>query len=325
MRKKILIALSSALLTLVLFSLPIFAVGSIVAVPVQAISEMFSNIDNFVFGDGSTEADDLVFLIQMSINNQDTQTKIKSSYSGKLNKNGTDIPEHYVVVIQMLSGIEFEDMTDDIIEKLVDAAIIESYDEENSESRFELATLDIYSGKIKKIEPFSTKLNRIPSSNLSEIISRVGTVDSGSSLSPELIEKYKGKLMYPFQKKYPVGDSIGIYYPNGKAEEHRGLDIKAPCGVPTYAMDDGIVMLTAVDDYWRGNYIIWTSGNMEYRYFHFRDPLTMKAGDKISKGQYIGTVGTTGYSFGCHLHLEIRIDGVIVDPLTLLEVNGPEL
>lgn len=323
MRKKLLMILSSALLTLVLFSLPIFAVGSVVAVPVQAISELFESIDNFMFGEGVTDADDLVLLIQMSISNQENQTKIKTTYSGKLNKNDADVPEHYAVVIQFLSGIEFEEMTDEYIEKIVNAAIVEIYDSDKNESVFELATLDNYADNIKKISPFSNKLSKIPSSDLAEIIRRVGTIDSGSSLSPELIEKYKGKLMYPFQKVYPVGESIGTYYPNGKPEVHNGLDIKAPCGVPVYAMDDGTVDFVESNNYWRGNYIIWTNGNMEYRYFHFRDPLTLSSGSKVSKGQYIGSVGNTGYSFGCHLHLEIRIDGEIVEPLDLLEVSNP--
>lgn len=324
MRKKMLMVLVSAVLTLFLFALPIIAIGSIVAVPVKAISELFNNIEDFMFGDGSTDADELVVLIQMSISNTETQTKIKNTYSGKLKYHDVDVPEHYVVVIQMLSGIEFEDVTDDLIQSMLESAVSVENTEDTGEAKYKLATVEIYAESIMKKVPFNESLSKIPSSTLAEIITKVGSINSGSGLSPELIEKYKGKLMYPFSNLYPVGDGVGTYYPNGVAEEHSGLDLRAPCGTPVYAMDDGVVQVTEANNKWRGNYIIWTNGEMEYRYLHFRDPLTLYAGDKVSKGQYIGSVGNTGYSFGCHLHLETRVNEQVIDPRNFLEVYNPD-
>lgn len=321
MKKKALGALASLVVTLLMFSLPILAVGAIVAVPVQAVSDFFNGIQEFVFGDGSSSADELVMLIQMTTSNKENQTKIKETYSGKLTKNGVTVPEHWVVVVQLLSGIEFEAMTSDEIERIVDSALVGTYNKETKETTYELAEIEVFTNNIKKISPYNAKLEKISSSVLAELITKVGSIDSGSNLPQEIIDKYKGKLLYPFSSYYPVGDSVGTYYPNGKPETHNGLDIKAPCGTPVYAMDNGIVTTVEANNHWRGNYIIWTNGDMEFRYLHFRDPLTLRPGEMVSKGQYIGSVGNTGYSFGCHLHLEVHLNGEVIDPLTVLEVR----
>ena len=46
--------------------------------------------------------------------------------------------------------------------------------------------------------------------------------------------------------------------------------------------------------------------------------MTVKVGDKVSKGQKISTVGTTGYSTGNHLHFEVKKNGTFVDPMNYL-------
>jgi murein DD-endopeptidase MepM/ murein hydrolase activator NlpD len=53
-------------------------------------------------------------------------------------------------------------------------------------------------------------------------------------------------------------------------------------------------------------------------YWHMQS-LNVKAGDRVSPGQVLGMVGSTGLSTGAHLHWEMRVDGVAVDPLQWVE------
>lgn len=228
----------------------------------------------------------------------------------------------------MIAGIEFEDMDENLINEMVDNLVVEKVEVDemgSTVSSYELNNLELFTSEIKGIVPFNTRLARISSGSLAELIQRVGGIDRETSLSPEMIAKYEGRLMYPFTRFYDVGASIGYYYPSGKKEVHNGLDLRAPCGVATYAMESGVVTAVGTNDYWRGNYVFWYNEelDMEMRYLHFRDPLSFSLYDRIEKGQFMGYVGNTGYSFGCHLHLEIRVGGNVEDPLLLLDVFNP--
>jgi murein DD-endopeptidase MepM/ murein hydrolase activator NlpD len=99
---------------------------------------------------------------------------------------------------------------------------------------------------------------------------------------------------------------------------HAGVDIAAPGGQPIYAAADGTVMRAG----WTGgygNYTCISHGSYQGRnlatcYGH-QSQLLVGSGQWVSRGQIIGRVGTTGASTGNHLHFEVRLDGVPVNPL----------
>ncbi|MEO0582192.1 MAG: M23 family metallopeptidase [Bacteroidota bacterium] len=103
-------------------------------------------------------------------------------------------------------------------------------------------------------------------------------------------------------------------HPEKKVKQHHmGIDIRADEGTPVYAPETGTV-LTAKYDGKKGNYIqIQHDETYTTRYYHLKS-FDVKAGDKIEKGDKIGEVGSTGYSFGPHLHYEVRKNGKAVDP-----------
>ena len=98
---------------------------------------------------------------------------------------------------------------------------------------------------------------------------------------------------------------------------HSGIDIGVPEGTPIHAAAAGTVVLAA----WTGGYGNYTcidhGGGLATCYAH-QSAYAVSTGAHVSQGQVIGYVGSTGHSFGPHLHFEVRINGVPVDPLGYL-------
>jgi len=104
----------------------------------------------------------------------------------------------------------------------------------------------------------------------------------------------------------------------GGRRQHKGVDLAEPVGSPVYATADGVVGRAD----WFSSYGLFISlehgGNIETRYGHL-SRLNVAAGQAVHKGDLIGYVGTTGRSTGPHLHYEVRIAGVAVNPIPYLQ------
>lgn len=100
---------------------------------------------------------------------------------------------------------------------------------------------------------------------------------------------------------------------------HRGNDWGAACGVPLYAAQSGRVVKAGPQGGF-GNYVIINHGVIRGKsvmtgYAH-QSRMAVKVGQYVRQGQLIGYVGTTGLSTGCHLHLQVYVNGSVVNPLT---------
>ena len=99
-----------------------------------------------------------------------------------------------------------------------------------------------------------------------------------------------------------------------KREFHKGLDIKAKAGAAIQAPAKGVVIFAG----WHGAYgktIIINHGNgITTRYAHMQR-FVLEEGDTIMRGDLIGYVGSTGRSTGTHLHYEVMLNGVCVNPM----------
>ncbi len=108
----------------------------------------------------------------------------------------------------------------------------------------------------------------------------------------------------------------GWYFHDPRNPTHIGLDYRCRSGDPIYAADSGVVTIAG----WNGGYGIMVEldhGNgFRTRYAHLREgSLTLGCGHSVQQGDVIGYCGSTGWSSGAHLHFEIRLNGVPVDPL----------
>lgn len=99
----------------------------------------------------------------------------------------------------------------------------------------------------------------------------------------------------------------------GASSYHRGRDYAAPSGTPIYASAAGTV-ITASYNGVRGNYVVIDHGNGLQTWYQHASRLYVSAGQKVSRGQNIAAVGTTGVSTGAHLHYEVHVNGTAVDP-----------
>lgn len=162
--------------------------------------------------------------------------------------------------------------------------------------------------------------------------------DKGGLLDPEFTQPEIEKLYAlwavadePLRWTLPFSRPIGLEYPttspygtrrsyNGGpyASFHGGQDYGAPEGVTVTVPGDGIVVLAEPLNV-RGNSVVIDHGAGVFTgYWHLSENFTTP-GQVVKVGDPLGLVGTTGLSTGNHLHWELRIYGVAVDPLQFLD------
>jgi len=98
---------------------------------------------------------------------------------------------------------------------------------------------------------------------------------------------------------------------------HEGIDIAASTGTPIRAAASGAVIWSG----WRGGYgncVVIDHGNGLATLYAHASALLVGVGQQVSQGQTVALVGSTGNSSGPHLHFEVRVNGVAVDPLLYL-------
>ena len=117
------------------------------------------------------------------------------------------------------------------------------------------------------------------------------------------------------QIRYPV-EKVKIN--QGFSRFHYGLDIDGETGDPIYPIMKGTIELEENGRFGYGNQIIVNHGNgLKSRYAHLRK-FEAKLGQEVKPEQVIGEIGTSGFSTGAHLHLEVIQDGKAINPLTIL-------
>ncbi len=122
------------------------------------------------------------------------------------------------------------------------------------------------------------------------------------------------RLYYRFKikhgKRIPVKPKVNI---------HRGLDLRGKRGEPVFAIASGRVVL-AEELFYEGNFTVIDHGNRVFSYYMHQDSIAVRLGQKVHGGELIGSVGSTGISTAAHLHVSLIINGVQVDPLSILPI-----
>jgi murein DD-endopeptidase MepM/ murein hydrolase activator NlpD len=105
---------------------------------------------------------------------------------------------------------------------------------------------------------------------------------------------------------------------SGQWKAHKGVDFAAVTGTPVRAAGDGVIDFAGVQGGYGNLVVIKHWGNYSTAYGHMsRFASGIRKGTKVSQGELIGYVGSTGWSTGPHLHYEFRIANVARDPLSI--------
>jgi len=138
-------------------------------------------------------------------------------------------------------------------------------------------------------------------------------------------------LYLPFNGRVKVTSPFGWRELNGQQDFHRGIDLVGIDDITVIAPCDGVIGTSTILDpktdktlTWQfGNYIrLDTDDNMHIFMCHL-DSRAVKRGDFVKRGDTIGIMGNTGYSFGAHCHFEVRdSSGTSVNPAPYLGIKN---
>jgi murein DD-endopeptidase MepM/ murein hydrolase activator NlpD len=137
----------------------------------------------------------------------------------------------------------------------------------------------------------------------------VGPLPSSVASAGGLVMPVTGTFSSPF------GYRVDPFY--GGQRFHAGQDIAAPLGTPIVAATAGTVAYAGWASGY-GNYTCIDRGGGFATCYGHQSKILVSNGQHVSQGQLIGLVGSTGASTGPHLHFEVRINGVPVDPVPYL-------
>jgi murein DD-endopeptidase MepM/ murein hydrolase activator NlpD len=143
---------------------------------------------------------------------------------------------------------------------------------------------------------------------------------------------WDGPIRWPFPTPVTISSGYGERQAPcyGCSSMHMGLDFQPPNNSPIYAIADGTVIFQEDDQWGYGNHVILDHGdllgdgqNIQTLYAHMQHTsVPVTAGDEVQVGDFLGLVGSTGTATGIHLHFEVLIDGVQVDPFAWLKANA---
>lgn len=138
-------------------------------------------------------------------------------------------------------------------------------------------------------------------------------------------------LLYPVGAGAPTGSGFGPRPQpcDACSTMHQGVDWTPGYGTPVVAMADGVVTaigdpsgqlgsFIAIDHMINGRTVTSVSAHL------VAGSIPWNVGDRVRVGDQVGQVGNTGVSMGAHLHFELRVEGVLVDPAAWLRANSAQ-
>ena len=215
-----------------------------------------------------------------------------------LNENAVRIYKYY--------SIALNDKTTEFVDTLEEAKqIVEDIKEEYNDKDIQLQVNELYTEDKDSIDIESIK---IAEASLEKEAQKI----LDEKAAKEALARINGINI----SVLPVSGTISSRYgavSSIRSGAHTGLDIACSSGTKIKVVAKGTVTFASYNGSY-GNLIKISHGNGIETWYAHCSAIYVKVGDKVSAGDVIGAVGSTGNSTGPHLHLEIRIDGSPVNP-----------
>ena len=140
--------------------------------------------------------------------------------------------------------------------------------------------------------------------------------DHGESMGQALALATALSLDWPLHARAHVSSPFGMReHPTlGGLRDHRGVDLSVPEGTPVFAGGHAHVRRASEDEL-NGKIVVLDHGRGVATAFLHNSALLVEKGDDVARGQQISRSGNTGRSTGPHLHYQLELSGVAVDPL----------
>jgi hypothetical protein len=139
------------------------------------------------------------------------------------------------------------------------------------------------------------------------------------TISPERL--WRGPFVRPVAGTEPPSGFGARRIINGKPRAaHAGADYPAPRGTPVVAANAGRIALVG-EFFFPGRLVAVDHGLGLYTLYFHLDTVAVAEGDRVDRGQTLGTVGMTGRSTGPHLHFAAQLGSARVDPVALLRLR----
>jgi len=123
--------------------------------------------------------------------------------------------------------------------------------------------------------------------------------------------------IWPVQGRVTAGFGERMDPFSGEQAFHPGIDIADPIGTDVVATGDGLVIEAEPDAGYGRSILIDDGDGITTRYAHL-SKMFVVVGEQVKQGEIIGAIGTTGRTTGPHLHYEVRIHGIPVNPARFL-------
>lgn len=189
--------------------------------------------------------------------------------------------------------------------------VVNELKEKNSNNKDQLTIVEKYGTELKE---FATVEKCVADLYVKKVV-----VQKSYTVAATGVNTSSKKINLGISLIRPVSGTVTSRFGSRWGTSHKGIDIGAPKGTPIKAAAAGTVTLAQYGyggGY--GNHVIISHGNGVQTLYGHCTSLNVKVGQKVSQGQVIATVGSTGNSTGNHLHLEIRVNGVAQNPQNYL-------
>ncbi len=143
--------------------------------------------------------------------------------------------------------------------------------------------------------------------------------DKNALAEAERLHYNGGKFLWPAPDYTRISSPYGyrIHPISGVKKLHAGVDMASPMGTRILAAYDGKVIAASYNSS-MGNYIMIDHGDNLITVYMHASALLVSTGQRVSRGDLIAKVGSTGNSTGPHLHFAVRLNGAYVDPMPYL-------